>query len=582
MPEMDGFETTAAIRKTAKGLVVPIIFVTGNDTTSEREKGYTYGAVDFVSKFNEAPWIDVANVVDSLLSRKKRFDSSKVMLIATSPVRRKIVSSCLGRHGVDVKEVVDYETAISYAHDNQSDLDMVVIDFSTVGVDCLLICKNIRHRLHLYHIPIIFLITTDHQKKISEIFQAGATDYVKKPFTNDELLAKLLIHLEARTLVSRLNAEMSKNKMILEVAGEGVIGTRVDGRINFVNQAAADFVGMHTSGFVDCKLLDFVDTSTDVDIPNFREKNIGHSIFFRANRVTTFPVSFVASPIHDGKQVHGGVIVFKDISKQLKLEKERQEAMASLEEEMTRLAQEMAAAGALQKSLLPQKTMVNRISGLDIGFFSKAYNPVSGDFMIIEELVDGKVVVIIIDVMGHGVKAGLATIRLKTLFDDLKGHNYEPLVLIKKMNERAFTLSENGLFQTVLMAMVDPEQSNITIASAGGVPPLYYQQVSEKVFMLDISGNPVGIATGTDFIVEQVKIKLNSGDMFLFQTDGTIECTNQLNQPFDTFNQEKGKTLLGSGNTSQEVVAELVNKAVDFIGSDNFSDDVSVLVLKKE
>lgn len=50
MPDMNGFEVLEQLKRNPRTMHIPVIFVTGSDTTSQEEKGLIYGAVDYITK----------------------------------------------------------------------------------------------------------------------------------------------------------------------------------------------------------------------------------------------------------------------------------------------------------------------------------------------------------------------------------------------------------------------------------------------------------------------------------------------------------------------------------------------------
>ena len=579
MPNMDGFQACAAIRTSVGGLEVPIVFITGNDTLEDRERGFALGAMDFVSKYSERAWKDAADVVDRVLVKDKKFEGVLAMAVSTSDISLRIMASSFSRFGVDVIQAGTEAFVLKTIQEKKDELDIILVDFTIIGLDCFKICDVVRNQLHLHDLPVLFLVSQEHYPMILDMYRAGITDQIKKPFTQEELRGKIISYLEARNVVKKLGREIIKNKMILEVAGEGIMGIGPDGRINFVNPAAAKMLGWHIGDFVSRYFAEFIaveQTGMDhITIPHFQERNEGRSVLKKISG-ESFPIHFSAAPVMHGQENYGGVIVFNDITISLEREKERQETINMLE-------QEMAAAGSLQRSLLPQKRNIESISAFDIGFFCKAYSPVSGDFLIVEELAGNKVAVLVIDVMGHGVKAGLATIRMKTLFDDLQRDYRDPADLIRRMNDNAFTLLDNGLFQTVLLAVFDVNQNQVVIGSAGGIPPLFYAAATQETIIRETSGNPVGITHGDDFEVDILELEFKSGDGLILQTDGTLECVNAEGVAFDGYlSQVRGKAHLGQGKDSQTIVDDLITDANEFVGNHGFDDDVTLIVIQRK
>ena len=82
--------------------------------------------------------------------------------------------------------------------------------------------------------------------------------------------------------------------------------------------------------------------------------------------------------------------------------------------------------------------------------------------------------------MGHGVTSGLATIQVKTLFEEFKDAYSNPEDILRRINESAFTMAENNIYFSAIYAVYDYESSSLSIASAGGVPPIYYSGARRK------------------------------------------------------------------------------------------------------
>jgi response regulator RpfG family c-di-GMP phosphodiesterase len=77
-------------------------------------------------------------------------------------------------------------------------------------MDGISMCRNIRKVRQLDELPIIFLTSMADQQKLLKVFQAGATDYLVKPFLKEELLARLRVHLERALLIRQLRETITE------------------------------------------------------------------------------------------------------------------------------------------------------------------------------------------------------------------------------------------------------------------------------------------------------------------------------------------------------------------------------------
>jgi DNA-binding response OmpR family regulator len=82
-------------------------------------------------------------------------------------------------------------------------LDLVLLDWMLPKMQGIDVCKNIR--LEKNNLPIIFLTAKDTVQETIEGLKAGANDYIKKPFSFEELLERIKIHFRTKDDVKMLN-----------------------------------------------------------------------------------------------------------------------------------------------------------------------------------------------------------------------------------------------------------------------------------------------------------------------------------------------------------------------------------------
>lgn len=110
--------------------------------------------------------------------------------------------------------------------------DLITLDIEMPDMDGISMCRNIRKVRQLDELPIIFLTSMADHQKLLKVFQAGATDYLIKPFLKEELLARLRVHLERALLIRQLRetitelhraegvrAEKQRLQGVVEIAG---------------------------------------------------------------------------------------------------------------------------------------------------------------------------------------------------------------------------------------------------------------------------------------------------------------------------------------------------------------------------
>jgi len=149
----------------------------------------------------------------------------------------------------------------------------------------------------------------------------------------------------AQAEVARLSRQ---NELILDSAGEGIYGLDVEGRTTFVNPAAARMIGCDAAELVGKPQHEILHHSRPdgslyprEHCPIYaalRDGAVHHDdgeVFWRKDG-TSFPVEYVSTPIREGGQLAGAVVVFRDISERkraeerLRVQARRQEFVAEL------------------------------------------------------------------------------------------------------------------------------------------------------------------------------------------------------------------------------------------------------------
>jgi DNA-binding response OmpR family regulator len=105
------------------------------------------------------------------------------------------LTRALEREGYAVDGVADGEAALRSAA--AADHDLIIVDVGLPGMDGLEVCRRVRAEQP--SVPILFLTAQDGELDIVDGLDAGADDYITKPFRVSELLARVRAHLRRAT-----------------------------------------------------------------------------------------------------------------------------------------------------------------------------------------------------------------------------------------------------------------------------------------------------------------------------------------------------------------------------------------------
>lgn len=120
----------------------------------------------------------------------------RVLTIDDDPCICSIVRVVMEREGYEVDELHDGRAAVDYI-DKNPPCAMVIVDLMLPFVDGLQVVRKIRATPDWQEVPIIVLSSNSSEREIIDLFKAGASEYMTKPFSTLELAAR------ARRLVGK-------------------------------------------------------------------------------------------------------------------------------------------------------------------------------------------------------------------------------------------------------------------------------------------------------------------------------------------------------------------------------------------
>ena len=114
----------------------------------------------------------------------------RILVVDDEPQLARVLRTGLKTHGYDVRVATDGVSALETFGDWPPDL--VITDLAMPNLDGLELCRRLRE---LSQLPVIVLSVRGEEKTKVEALDAGADDYVTKPFSMDELLARVRAQL---------------------------------------------------------------------------------------------------------------------------------------------------------------------------------------------------------------------------------------------------------------------------------------------------------------------------------------------------------------------------------------------------
>ncbi len=136
----------------------------------------------------------------------------KVLIAEDDMVSRIVLEANLKKWGYDVIVTTNGQDAWEVAQEN--DISIAVLDWMMPKMDGLEVCRKIRERENVKYTYVLFLTARERKADIITGFEAGADDYVSKPFHQEELRSRIKVGERVVTLERDLQAANEKLQIL--------------------------------------------------------------------------------------------------------------------------------------------------------------------------------------------------------------------------------------------------------------------------------------------------------------------------------------------------------------------------------
>ncbi|MEA2298359.1 MAG: hypothetical protein QOF77_1295 [Solirubrobacteraceae bacterium] len=460
------------------------------------------------------------------------------------------------------------------------DFALILLDVHMPGLGGFETARYITARERTRHIPIIFL--TAFAADIEEVFRgyaAGAVDYVTKPFEPEVLRSKVAVFVA-------LHRERSQRMAAMGAQAKAEAATETIRKLQSMSDAAlahldldellaevltrcrelfaADTAGIALVDPVDATLtlwavdgLERLARPVPLDPESFVARTADEArpvVFDRRAEEPRLHPTLAATGIRSAVAV--GLRTATGPTGVLYLGSRRTATPGAEDLALLELCAERAATAIaharryehehglvelLQRSLLPQELpQVPRLELAARYLPSVEATAVGGDWYDVVRLPDGSVVLVIGDVVGHGVQAATVMGELRNGLRAyiLEGHG--PAAALRHLNALVGSTHGARMVATLLVLVIDPGLETLRFASAGHLPPLRLAAAGAAAgdddaaaadpgagagagagFLTGGLGAPLGMMGASP--IEEAEEKIGPGEAILLFTDGLVE-----------------------------------------------------------
>jgi phosphoserine phosphatase RsbU/P len=256
------------------------------------------------------------------------------------------------------------------------------------------------------------------------------------------------------------------------------------------------------------------------------------------------------------------------------------EARKLIDESNRKMADELAMASELQRSLLPSEFPASERVKFCAVFIPAS--EASGDLYDAVVTPDGQIAFAQVDVSGHGVRSAMIGAMFKLGFQSISKANYSPARLLARLNDDMLSVTPDSDFLTVFCATIDPESLELVYSNAGHPRPFLYRRRTGDILELSEGGMMVGAWPGVDY--DEGKETLEAGDRILAYTDGVSETPHQEQGVALLYGKSRLRDLFMkhiAGNP-EDILNIITADLRAFSGQSTFHDDVCLLVVAIE
>ena len=142
------------------------------------------------------------------MKQREKTTENPIFVVDDNPVVVKLIESMLAREGFAVRTAASGQELLALLDMVQADL--ILLDIDMPGLSGIETCKRIKSNPRIADLPVLFVTASNDKEHIIAGFAAGAQDYIIKPSTKEELLARVRTHLTLHQTQQALKASQAK------------------------------------------------------------------------------------------------------------------------------------------------------------------------------------------------------------------------------------------------------------------------------------------------------------------------------------------------------------------------------------
>ena len=260
----------------------------------------------------------------------------------------------------------------------------------------------------------------------------------------------------------------------------------------------------------------------------------------------------------------------------------RRQVEAALREAETRrqmehLQHDLEVARSIQQSLLPHS--MPQVAGWDLAAWNQPADQTGGDYYDWQPLPNGKFVLALADVTGHGIGPALLASVCRAYARTNFRNQATFLKAMEEINTAVAADVKEGRFITFVGAILGADSPTVELLSAGHAPLFVYWLQQDRFELMEAHALPLGISDA--FLSDPPNcLEMAPGDLLVLATDGFFEWANAKGERFGT---ERLETSLRAARSkpAAAIISALYQDVLEFAAGTKQMDDLTAIVLKR-
>lgn len=294
--------------------------------------------------------------------------------------------------------------------------------------------------------------------------------------------------------------------------------------------------------------------------------NLNISLYSPQKSVITYALSLIL-----------GGIVAAVVSDEFRKQVEAALREAETRREMENLQHDLDVARSIQQSLLPHS--MPHVSGWEIAAWNQPADQTGGDYYDWQPLPNGRFVVALADVTGHGIGPALLASVCRAYARSNFRSQATFLKAMEEINSAIAADVQEGRFITFVAVILGPATPALELLSAGHAPLFAYWLRHDRFDLMEANALPLGISDS--FLSEPPRVlNMEPGDLLVLATDGFFEWANAQGERFGT-DRLSASLRAGRDLAAAEMISSLYRDVLQFAGGTKQMDDLTAMVIKR-